>query len=175
MSKVYGIGAFAALFVLASSAHADLPDFTQLVEKNGPSVVNITATQGDGAAQKGDDADDQDDDGGPQQNMPPGMQDFLRRFFGPNGPNGGNITLVSGGNFIRFSLRTNSSNFPCISATGRIQSTIPVLIALAGMLSNSASFGSCAIVSPPCARICLSPITPSESAPDMITQTARCP
>jgi len=89
MSKVYGIGAFAALFVLASSAHADLPDFTQLVEKNGPSVVNITATQGDGAAQKGDDADDQDDDGGPQQNMPPGMQDFLRRFFGPNGPNGG--------------------------------------------------------------------------------------
>jgi len=89
MLKVYKIGGIAALFALAATAHADLPDFTQLVEKNGPSVVNITATQGDGAAQKGDDTDDQDDDGGAQQNVPPGMQDFLRRFFGPNGPNGG--------------------------------------------------------------------------------------
>ncbi|MBS0583520.1 MAG: Do family serine endopeptidase [Proteobacteria bacterium] len=87
MSKVYKIGVFAALFALAASAHADLPDFTQLVEKNGPSVVNITATQGDGVAQQGADADDQDDDGG-AQNVPPGMQDFFRRFFGPNGPGG---------------------------------------------------------------------------------------
>ncbi len=88
MSKVSSIGAFVALFALAASAHADLPDFTQLVEKTGPSVVNITATQGDGAgAQQGDDADDQDDGSG--QNVPPGMQDFFRRFFGPNGPGGG--------------------------------------------------------------------------------------
>ena len=94
MRKVYNVGAFAALFVLATAAHADLPDFTQLVEKNGPSVVNITATQGDGIAQQGSDADDQDDDDGSNgqgqgQNIPPGMQDFFRRFFGPNGPGGG--------------------------------------------------------------------------------------
>ncbi|MBN8884674.1 MAG: Do family serine endopeptidase [Rudaea sp.] len=87
MSKVYKFGAFAALFALASAAHADLPDFTQLVEKTGPSVVNITATQGDGNAQQQSDADDQD--GGDLQNVPPGMQDFFRRFFGPNGPRGG--------------------------------------------------------------------------------------
>ncbi|MFT3792470.1 MAG: Do family serine endopeptidase [Rudaea sp.] len=88
MIKVYKIGAFAALFALAAAAHADLPDFTQLVEKNGPSVVNVMAMKGDGNAAQSDDADDQDDDGGPQ-NVPPGMQDFLRRFFGPNGPHGG--------------------------------------------------------------------------------------
>jgi len=93
MRKVYNVGAFAALFALATAAHADLPDFTQLVEKNGPSVVNITATQGDGIAQQGNDADDQDDDDGSNgqgqgQNIPPGMQDFFRRFFGPNGPGG---------------------------------------------------------------------------------------
>ena len=88
MSKVSSTGAFVALFALAASAHADLPDFTQLVEKNGPSVVNITATQGDGGnAKQGDDADDEDDGSG--QNVPPDMQDFLRRFFGPNGPHGG--------------------------------------------------------------------------------------
>ncbi|MBS0567279.1 MAG: Do family serine endopeptidase [Proteobacteria bacterium] len=86
MNKVQKVGAVAALFVLAASAHADLPDFTQLAEKNGPSVVNITATQGDGATQKGVDADD--DDGSGPQNVPPGMQDFFRRFFGPNGPGG---------------------------------------------------------------------------------------
>jgi serine protease Do len=91
MGKVYKIGVFAAFFAFAASAvAADLPDFTQLVEKNGPSVVNITATQGDNSSntQQSDDSDDQDDDGS-MQNVPPGMQDFFRRFFGPNGPNGG--------------------------------------------------------------------------------------
>ena len=86
MRKVYQVSAFTALFALAAAAHADLPDFTQLVEKAGPSVVNITATQGDGNPQQNDAADDQDDDNG--QNVPPGMQDFFRRFFGPNGPGG---------------------------------------------------------------------------------------
>ena len=76
---------------------------------------------------------------------------------------------------MRFSFLTNSRSFGAISATGSTQSTMPVLIAVAGILSNCASFGSCTIVSPPCARMCLSPITPSESVPDMITQTARCP
>jgi serine protease Do len=85
MNKVYKIGMFAALFVLAASAHADLPDFTQLVEKNGPSVVNVMAMQGDENAAQGDDADDDADS---QNAPPPEMQDFLRRFFGPNGPHG---------------------------------------------------------------------------------------
>ena len=87
MIKVYKIGIFVALFALATVAQADLPDFTQLVEKNGPSVVNVTATLGDGIAKQGADADDQDGGNAPQ-NVPPDMQDFFRRFFGPNGPGG---------------------------------------------------------------------------------------
>ena len=81
MRKVTTLSVFVLFAVAAASAHADLPDFTQLVEKNGPSVVNVTATQGesDTARQgQGDDGDDEDD----QQGMP----DILRRFFGPGGP-----------------------------------------------------------------------------------------
>ncbi|MBS0590733.1 MAG: DegQ family serine endoprotease [Proteobacteria bacterium] len=87
MINVYKIGSFVALFALTAAAHADLPDFTQLAEKNGPSVVNVMATRGEGATTPGADADDQDDSS--PQNVPPEMQDFLRRFFGPNGPRGG--------------------------------------------------------------------------------------
>ena len=85
MHKVYSVSVFLLFAVAATAAHADLPDFTQLVEKNGPSVVNVTATQGDGASVRGDDADDQDgpDQSGPEQ---PDMPDILRRFFGPGGP-----------------------------------------------------------------------------------------
>ena len=79
MHKLSSFAVFALFVVGAASAHADLPDFTQLVEKNGPSVVNVTATQGDadtgaGAQNDGDDDDDQQ-----------GMPDILRRFFGPGG------------------------------------------------------------------------------------------
>jgi len=61
-----------ALVVAAASAQAvDLPDFTQLVEKNAPAVVNVQATQSDeGAAAQGD-IDDQD------------VPEIFKRFFGP--------------------------------------------------------------------------------------------
>jgi len=89
MHKVHKFGMFApALFALAvfiaPAAHADLPDFTQLVEKNGPSVVNVTASHGEGASARDDASDDEDGDGSDQQ-----MPDILRRFFGPGGPGAG--------------------------------------------------------------------------------------
>jgi serine protease Do len=59
----------------ASVAAAELPDFTRLVERNGPAVVNIQATVSPAAARtQAPDADDQD------------VPDIFRRFFGPNGP-----------------------------------------------------------------------------------------
>ncbi|MGH8121462.1 MAG: Do family serine endopeptidase [Rudaea sp.] len=85
MRKVYSASVFLLFAVAAAAAHADLPDFTQLVEKNGPSVVNVMAMQGDGGNAQGDDANDQDspDQSGPDM---PDMPDILRRFFGPGGP-----------------------------------------------------------------------------------------
>ena len=61
----------------AAIAHADLPDFTQLVEKNAPAVVNVQATHSGKI-------DSEAADGGDDQDMP----DVLRRFFGPQGPQG---------------------------------------------------------------------------------------
>ncbi len=84
MRKVYYTSVILLFAFAAGAARADLPDFTQLVEKNGPSVVNVMAMQGDDNS-TGDSADDQDGSGqnGPdQQDMP----DILRRFFGPGGP-----------------------------------------------------------------------------------------
>ncbi|HZP64765.1 MAG TPA: DegQ family serine endoprotease [Rudaea sp.] len=76
-------------FVLTSAAAwADLPDFTQLVEKNGPAVVNVQATHNGESNVQGGDIDDQD------------VPDILRRFFGPNGPHpridGTRVALGSG-------------------------------------------------------------------------------
>ena len=61
---------------------AELPDFTALVERNGPAVVNIQATVSPSATRgAGPDADDAD------------VPDIFRRFFGPGpiprGPQGG--------------------------------------------------------------------------------------
>lgn len=90
MHKVHKLAVFApallaALTFAAPAAYADLPDFTQLVEKNGPSVVNVTASHGDGASSRDETADEEDGaDGGDQQ-----MPDILRRFFGPGGPGAG--------------------------------------------------------------------------------------
>jgi serine protease Do len=97
MHKVNTLGMFApallaALAFAAPAAYADLPDFTQLVEKNGPSVVNVTASHGDAASSRDDTADDDDGDGGDQQ-----MPDLLRRFFGPGGPGAGGRTPRSFG------------------------------------------------------------------------------
>src|ERR1700688_2271351 len=84
MHKVHKATVFTLLFAAAAVAHADLPDFTQLAEKNGPSVVNVQAMQGDGDNAQSDDADDQDaaDQNGPSQGMP----EILKRFFGPGAP-----------------------------------------------------------------------------------------
>jgi serine protease Do len=69
--------ALLALVLLSAGAFAQqLPDFTQLVQKNGPAVVNIQATTtGNGDAQ-GNQIDPQD------------VPEIFRRFFGPQGPGG---------------------------------------------------------------------------------------
>lgn len=64
------------VFIAAASAQAyDLPDFTPLVDKNGPAVVNVQARQnGSDAANAG--ADDEEEQ----------VPEIFRRFFGPGGP-----------------------------------------------------------------------------------------
>ncbi len=60
------------LVLLSSSALAiDLPDFTSLVDKYGPAVVNVQAT---GNPDESDSGDDQD------------VPEIFKRFFGPNAP-----------------------------------------------------------------------------------------
>jgi serine protease Do len=80
MHKAFLIrGSFAlALIAAAAAAQAQqLPDFTQLVEKSAPAVVNVEATQSDSASPQGD-VDDQD------------VPEIFKRFFGPGvRPHGG--------------------------------------------------------------------------------------
>ncbi|HEX6834728.1 MAG TPA: DegQ family serine endoprotease [Rudaea sp.] len=77
---LYKFGSFFALLALAVAAQAQqLPDFTQLVERNAPAVVNVQASSGDDESSGKDSADIDDED----------VPDILKRFFGPNGPNGG--------------------------------------------------------------------------------------
>jgi serine protease Do len=66
---------------VAGTAAANLPDFTALVDRAGPSVVNISVV---GTAKKGMQGapDEEDDDEGA---APP---DLLKRFGIPNGPGG---------------------------------------------------------------------------------------
>jgi serine protease Do len=87
MRKVflYRFASAFALALFAMSVHAQLPDFTQLVEKNAPAVVNVQASSGEGKSQTADADADDNDNGIDDQDVP----DILRRFFGPNGPNGG--------------------------------------------------------------------------------------
>ena len=66
----------AVLAGASASAWADLPDFTQLVEKNAPAVVNVQATNNGESSSTQGDADDQD------------VPEIFRKFFGPGGPNG---------------------------------------------------------------------------------------
>ena len=66
-----------SLTLASVGVRAELPDFTQLVEKNAPAVVNIQATRtGESKPSPQDDIDDQD------------VPDIFRRFFGPGGPGG---------------------------------------------------------------------------------------
>ena len=63
----------------ASTAVAGLPDFTELVDKVGPAVVNIRTTERLKLAQGGDGVPGDEE-----------MQEFLRRFFGGAIPTPGN-------------------------------------------------------------------------------------
>jgi serine protease Do len=72
MALCIGLGALPA-----KSAMADLaPSFAPLVDQVKGAVVNISATEVEQAA------DAENDEGGGPQQMPPGMQDFMRRFGG---------------------------------------------------------------------------------------------
>lgn len=81
------------VFVAAASAQAyDLPDFTPLVDKNGPAVVNVQARQNGSDAANAAGADDEDEQ----------VPEIFRRFFGPGGPGAprggrpGGVSLGSG-------------------------------------------------------------------------------
>jgi len=76
--------------LLAGSAGAaELPDFTGLVEKYAPAVVNVQATGNESQTQDQQDFDDQE------------VPDIFKRFFGPGGPHprggGGASPRVSAG------------------------------------------------------------------------------
>lgn len=81
LAGVLALGGGAALLVPASPAHAQaaasaraLPDFTDLVDQVGPSVVNIRTVEK--VAQRGPNGAPMDEE----------MQELFRRFFGPNFP-----------------------------------------------------------------------------------------
>lgn len=83
---------FAALLVLivslpVSAKVTGLPDFTELVEKAGPAVVNIRVTQfGSRGRQTPDQGGEQR---GPQSENHPEIPEFFRRYFNvPNDPGG---------------------------------------------------------------------------------------
>ncbi len=59
---------------VAASARADLPDFTDLADKQSPAVVNITTTQDAKQMKRGHKMPEPDD-----------MMDFFRRFMPPEG------------------------------------------------------------------------------------------
>jgi len=78
------------LLIAFSAGAADLPDFSGLVEKYGPAVVNVQAS---GSA----DAQGQDQDPLDQQDVP----EIFRRFFGPMPrPRGGAERVSMGSGFI---------------------------------------------------------------------------
>lgn len=104
MSKIKAFAISAALAVVCvvqAVPAAELPDFTALVEKNGPAVVNVQAS----VNAKGDEAADQTGGEGPSDEE---MPEIFRRFFGvpgmpggpggpgPRGPRGGGTSLGSG-------------------------------------------------------------------------------
>jgi serine protease Do len=65
------IAPIVAVLLSSSALAADLPDFTGLVDKYGPAVVNVQAS---GNPDESDAADDQD------------VPEIFKRFFGPNAP-----------------------------------------------------------------------------------------
>ena len=72
----------------APAATVAMPNFSAITAQYGPAVVNITVS----GTRKAGMGDDDDDDGSPaaqQGNVPPELQDFLRRFGFPPGAFGG--------------------------------------------------------------------------------------
>jgi serine protease Do len=70
-----------ASVALAAAPTAALPDFTSIVQKYGPAVVNVVAHYDHASEMGSDSPDDQ------QQTQQPQMPDILRHFFGmPFGP-----------------------------------------------------------------------------------------
>ncbi|WP_165856975.1 DegQ family serine endoprotease [Marinobacter sp. JSM 1782161] len=77
--RVWFAPILAFLMLAAASAHAELPDFTDLVKENSSAVVNISTTQ-EPQPRGSSGFDDRQLDQ---------MPEFFRRFFeGPNGPGG---------------------------------------------------------------------------------------
>jgi len=81
---------FAALFMLfmalpAMAKVTGLPDFTELVEKTAPAVVNIHVTKFGTRAPRSSDRDDNNNNGMPDDH--PEIPEFFRRYFNvPNNP-----------------------------------------------------------------------------------------
>jgi serine protease Do len=90
MNRVFAkVAALALVVGFAGAVRAELPDFTPLVERSSPAVVNITARKGATSASED-----------PSEIDPEEMPEFFRRFFGPGGPNphqDGYPERVSGG------------------------------------------------------------------------------
>ena len=78
------------VLVATSAMAADLPDFTGLVEKYGPAVVNVQASGN--PENQSDDADDQE------------VPEIFKRFFGPGAPiprpHGGGQRVSMGSGFV---------------------------------------------------------------------------
>lgn len=114
--KVYfgWLFAMASLLMAASVQARDLPDFTEIVPKVSPAVVNISTTQTVKAPRHG-----------MPRGIPPGpdgsppFDDFFRRFFGepPNG--GGGDDGDDGGDQDEYSNRSLGSGF-IISSDGYV-------------------------------------------------------
>lgn len=100
---------------VAGTAAANLPDFTALVDRAGPSVVNISVV---GSAKKGMQGapDDEDDD---EEAAPP---DLFKRFGIPNGPGGPGARPQQQ---TRGLGRASSSARTATSSPTRTSSTVP--------------------------------------------------
>ncbi len=104
MKKVYKVQMLALLiFFMSFPAFArvtGLPDFTELVKKTAPAVVNIRVTQFGTRARRSDNQDEQQNQGQDQPDIP----DFFRRYFNiPDNPHfrrGQPDRLASGSGFI---------------------------------------------------------------------------
>ncbi len=116
--RLFGLlGVTALTAVLASGASAaarELPDFTGLVEKYSPAVVNVSTTQ---KAERRS----------AQNGGNPDMDEFFRRFFGPGGPQGPDggrrfavrSTSFAGFRFYHFRRRLHSDEQPRRRRRGR--------------------------------------------------------